>query len=111
LLACEFSVLADCAEVVGVLDGLVQHAIQQYPVSRHHAFAATRTAAGYELSENGRPMAPQADPQSAADALFWRMHDVALDAVAEFTKLHAGCATWRGRRLVVVGPRNPERRH
>jgi hypothetical protein len=36
--------------------------------------------------------------------LYGRMHELALEALPEFTKLHAGCATWHGKRLVVAGP-------
>jgi hypothetical protein len=104
LLACEFFVVADCDEFVTVLDGLVPHAIQRYPVSRRLGFEISRTGSGYHLSEDGRALDPREDARSAADAVFWRMHDVALEAVPQFTKLHAGCATWGARRLLVVGP-------
>ena len=36
--------------------------------------------------------------------LFWRMHELALAALPEFTRIHAGCATWGGRRFVAAGP-------
>lgn len=104
LLACDFSVVADCEEVLGVLDCLVQHAAQRYPVSRRHHFAASRTDEGYRLREDGRELDPRWDARSAAELLYGRMHELALAALPEFTKIHAGCANWRGNRLVVAGP-------
>lgn len=32
------------------------------------------------------------------------MQELGLEALPEFTKIHAGCATLDGKRLVVVGP-------
>jgi hypothetical protein len=32
------------------------------------------------------------------------MHELALEALSEFTKIHAGCASWQGKRLLVAGP-------
>jgi len=32
------------------------------------------------------------------------MHDLSLEALGEFTKIHGGCASWRGKRLIATGP-------
>lgn len=104
LLACEFSIASDCALVVSALDGFVQHATQHVAPSRSYTFEARRTGESYRLRADGNDMPPAPDAQSAAEALFWRMHDLALEAMADHTKLHAGCATIGGRRLLVVGP-------
>jgi hypothetical protein len=86
------------------LDHFVQRASQQYPVSRWHRFEVERTTDGYRLGENGRAPDVRRDARSTAEALFYRMQDLSLDALPEFTKIHAGCADWRGQRLVAVGP-------
>jgi hypothetical protein len=45
-----------------------------------------------------------ADALSAADAIYWRMYDFSLDAVSDYTRVHGGCATLHGERIVIVGP-------
>lgn len=82
----------------------MQHAVQHVRPARRYAFDARRAGEGYRLRQNGDEMPSAADAQAAAEALFWRMHDLALEAMADHTKLHAGCATIGGRRLLVVGP-------
>lgn len=69
-----------------------------------HTFEAWRINNSYRLREDGRELDPRSDARSAAEALFGRMHELALEALPEFTKIHAGCASWRGKRLVAAGP-------
>jgi hypothetical protein len=104
LLACDFFLVADCEEILSALDGMVQHASQQYPVSRRHRFEASWAGDGYRLREDGRELDSRGDARSAAHLLNVRMHELAIEALPEFTKIHAGCADWRGKRLVAVGP-------
>ena len=104
VLACDFSVAANCEEFLSELDGLVQHASQRHPVSRRYRFEVARTNDGYRLSEDGRDLEGRSDARSTAELLYVRMHELALDALPEFTKVHAGCADWSGKRVVVVGP-------
>ena len=104
LLACDFALTADTDDVLIALDRLVQHAVQRFPVSRVHRLAVRRTDDGYHLALDDHEFDRRADAPSAADGLFWRMHDLALAALPDFTKVHAGCATWNGQRLLVVGP-------
>ena len=59
---------------------------------------------GYRLRENAKDLDPRPDAPSAAGALYARMHELALDALPEFTRIHAGCASWHGKRLVAAGP-------
>src|SRR5262245_59411504 len=85
LLACDFFLIADCQELVNVLDRLVQHAGQTYPVARQHRFEARRRDDGYRVYEDGRELDAPADARSAAELLFWRMQELALAALSEFT--------------------------
>jgi hypothetical protein len=104
LLACEFDVVADSPEPLLHLDRLVSRAAQDYPVSRRHRLESRRAeGGGHRVREGGRPDSLQPDARSTARTLFWRMHAVALDALPEFTRIHAGCASWDGRRLVAAG--------
>ena len=106
LLACEFEVTADCEEPLRRLDRLVPRPTQCFPVSRRHRFEVRRIEGnGYRLEENGCQRGQQRDDVVTARTLFWRMHQLALEAVPEFTRIHAGCATWGGRRLLAAGPR------
>ena len=102
LLACEFTVVTDCATLERRLDGLVPHATQRFPVSRRHRLEVRRaTDGGYDVHENGRGATHEPDASAAARTLFWRMHELVLQAFPDCTVIHAGCAT-RGNRLFLA---------
>ena len=96
--------ISDCKRFIAALDNLVQHASQTYPVSRFHQFEAWRIDNGYRLREDAKELDSQLEPQRAASVISAHMNDLALAALPEFTKIHAGCANWRGKRLVAAGP-------
>src|SRR5262245_24528703 len=104
LLACRFDIRADCERLADALDHLLQRAHQRHPVSRCHRFDVRRSADGYRIEEDGLAQGIESTPQSACYVLTSRIHALALAALPEFTKVHAGCATWQGRRLLAVGP-------
>jgi hypothetical protein len=104
LLACEFEIATDCATLEHRLDSLVPHAAQSFPVSRRHCFDAHQTGdGGYQLEEDGRPLAREPDASVAARTLFWRMHELVLRALPDCTVIHAGCATRGERRFLAAG--------
>jgi hypothetical protein len=104
LLACEFEIATDCATLERRLDSLVPHAAQSFPVSRRHCFDAHQTGdGGYQLEEDGRPLAREPDASAAARTLFWRMHELVLQALPDCTVIHAGCATRGERRFLAAG--------
>ena len=96
--------VADCAEPLLRLDRLVPRPTQSFPVSRRHRLEARRAEeGGYHLHENGQPRGRHPDVVATARTLFWRMHELALEALPEYTRIHAGCASWGGRRFVAAG--------
>jgi hypothetical protein len=103
LLACDFRITCDCEELVGWLDRLCQRAEQHYPASEHHRFEVYRADGGYRIVEDGRDESWEPRPGAAGYVLFQRMHRTALAALGEFAKIHAGCASWKDRRFLVVG--------
>jgi hypothetical protein len=97
-------VSVDCERLAAWLAPMLQHAAQSYPVSRVHRLEARREPGGYRISEDGAPRGVEPTPEDAGYALTVRMHALALAALPDFTKIHAGCASWQGRRLLAVGP-------
>jgi hypothetical protein len=73
-------------------------------MSRQHRLAVRRDGATYRISEDGIERWEESDPLSAAYAVAARVHALALAAMPDFTKIHAGCASWEGRRFLAVGP-------
>lgn len=96
--------VSDCQEFLDAFDGRIQHASQNYAASRCHRLEVWRNAPGYSLKEDGQELEPRSDAESAAEAVFWRIHELSIAALPEFTKIHAGCASWRGKRFVMAGP-------
>lgn len=104
LLACEFHLTVDCEDLLAQLDGLVQHATQRCQVAHSHHFHVWREDSAYRIRENGSVRTVNASARLAAETLFWRMHELALSALPGFTRIHAGCGNWAGKRFLTVGP-------
>lgn len=97
-------VSVDCERVAEWLAPMLQQAEQDHPIARTHRFAVRRLPEGYAVEEDGAPPRMEATPEAAGYAVFSRMHALALAALPEFTKIHAGSARWQGRRVIAVGP-------
>lgn len=98
LLACEFQIVTDAEPLARWLDGVGPSAAQDHPVSRRHRFQVRHEAGGYRVREDGADRALRPSPEAAAALVEQRIHELAFAALADYTKVHAGCATWRGRR-------------
>lgn len=96
--------VSDCADVLRRLDHLMPRPAQPTLAARRHRLEAYRADGAYRLQEDGRPSGQEPDAAAAARVVFWRMHQLALDAMPDFSRVHAGCASWEGRRLVAAGP-------
>jgi GTPase SAR1 family protein len=55
------------------------------------------------MREDGADRDLRPSPEAAAALVEQRIHELAFAALADDTKVHAGSATWRDRRLLVVG--------
>jgi hypothetical protein len=104
LLACEFELVSDGADVMREIDRFVPRPIQPILAGRRHRLEARRADGAYRLRVDGRPSGQEPDAAAAARTLFWRMHELSLAALPEFSRMHAGCASWGGRRIVAAGP-------
>lgn len=103
MLACEFRLTVDCQRVLTHLDRLLPHAIQHYPVSRRHHLHVRGAPGGYRVGA-GDGTDFHRTPRAAAQNVLMRIHDLSLAALPEFTRIHAGCASRDGKRLLAVGP-------
>jgi hypothetical protein len=63
-----------------------------------------RQDGAYHIREDGRLWTAPVGAWALADTLVWRMQELALAALPEFTRVHAGCADWGGKRFLAVGP-------
>ena len=104
LLACRMHIAVDCEHLATRLAPTLQHAVQRYPVARVHRFDVRRQEGRYRIEEDGAERTVEPTLEAAGFALGRRIHELALAALPEFTKIHAGCASWQGRRLLAVGP-------
>jgi hypothetical protein len=103
LLSCEFHVSTNAEPVVRWLDGVRPSAVQDYPVSRRYRFEVRGEADGYRVIEEGEDHGVVGGLAEAGALVERRLHELAFGALADCTKIHAGCATWRNRRFLVVG--------
>jgi hypothetical protein len=103
VLACEFQVVTDAESVVRWLDARCTGATQHFPVSERYRIEVRGEAAGFRVTEDGREGTRQPSLEDAGAIVLQRIHELAFEALADYTKVHAGSATWRGQRLLVVG--------
>jgi hypothetical protein len=103
LLACQFRVSTDAEPVLRWLDTVRASAVQDHPVSRRHRFEVRREADGYRVREDDEDRGVIVSPEAAGALVERRLHELAFRALKDSTKVHAGCAMWRGRRFLVVG--------
>jgi hypothetical protein len=103
LLACEFRIAVDCERLAGWLDDTVSSAVQAHPVSRRYRLDVSRANGAYRIHEDGEARHVAPTTESAAEYIRRRLHHLSFAALTGYTKVHAGCATWAGRRLLAVG--------
>lgn len=104
LLACEFTVRLPCERTARWLEEAIPHARQEFPVSWRHRLEIAREVDGYRVCENGTRFDLESSPDAAGERLLARMHELAMAALADYTKIHAGYAALGTRRLLAAGP-------
>ena len=104
-LACEFRISSNDDAFVRRLDSLQASAIQDHPVTETHRFDVWFDGHAYRICEDNRAPDVHHDLEEAVARVDGRLHEIAFEAVADRTKLHAGSGTWNKRRFLVVGDR------
>lgn len=106
LLACEFEVCLDSPSLARWLDARLPDAEQDFPISVRSRLTARESGNQYEIRlDDGSPQRV-ADISDAGETVLALLNRRALTALGDFTKVHAGCGRWQGRRFLVVGPRH-----
>lgn len=105
LLVCEVELDVDCDRLERGLGWLAMNAQQSMAISRRHRLAARRRDDGYRIDCDGETLCLEPEPGGAAVRLSSLAHELALAALPEPTRVHAGCADGPGGRFLVVGER------
>lgn len=105
LVACAFELTTDSDDIAARMDDLVPSAEQAHPILERHAFTVRRDydSDAFLVSEDTRSPTRVSTSDEAIALLARRMHEIAMHALADRTKLHAGCASWDGWRFLLVG--------
>lgn len=86
------------------LDAEIPQPRQVFPVSRRYQLSVGREAEHYRIDFGDGTSQTASSPEGAGRLCLGRLHDLALAALADYTKVHAGDARWGQSRLLVVGP-------
>jgi hypothetical protein len=105
LLACEFELATDSEVVAGCLSALRPSAVQECPILQHHRLHIRSAGDRFDASEDGVFAATLSTIDETVSYVERRLHELALGPLSDWTKLHAGCGVWNGRRFLVVGDR------
>jgi hypothetical protein len=103
LLSCEFHLSTTVEQFVTKLDSRRPTAIQEVPIVHRHRFSVRLEVRRYLIDEDEKAPASVRGIDRAVEFVEGRFHELAFAALADRTKLHAGCATWFGRRFLVIG--------
>ena len=104
VLSSEFSVAVDAEDVARVLDALPFRAVQEGAATRCHRLEVVREGEGYRIREDGHVREHVPDVDAVSRSVQERVHALALAALDGHARLHAGCATFRGRGALFAGP-------
>jgi hypothetical protein len=102
-LSSEFRITVDGEDVARALDALPFHATQDGGATRRHRLEVVREAGGYRIREDGRAGEHVPDPAAVGRSVQERIHALGLAGLDGHAKLHAGCATFRGRGVLFAG--------
>ncbi|MGE0448803.1 MAG: hypothetical protein AB7Q29_04395 [Vicinamibacterales bacterium] len=105
LVACAFQLTTDSGAIAARLDDMVARARQEHPILHRHQFSVRRRGGALVVSEDAAVDTVASDDEAAVQLVDRRMHELAMAALADRTKLHAGCGVWHDRRFLVVGRR------
>jgi hypothetical protein len=86
------------------LDEAIPRPRQDFPVSLRYRFEVVQEAGGHRVWENGADVGVESSPDAVGGRLLARVHELAMAALSEYTKVHAGYAALGGRRIMAVGP-------
>ena len=103
ILSCDFVVTVDDDDVARALEVLPFHVSQGVEPSRRHRIEVAKDRHGYRIREDGKSGEHASDASAAAQRVQERINALALLALDSHAKVHAGCATWQGRGLLVAG--------
>lgn len=103
VLASEFRITVDGEDVARALDTLPFRAAQDGWPTRLHRLEVRREGAGYRIREDGQAREHVPDADAVGRSVHERVHTLALAALDGHAKLHAGCATFRGRGVLFAG--------
>lgn len=100
----QVEIAADDPGVRAALAYLAQDAVHAEPPKTHLAYAVVPLReGGFVIFENGREIARGLDAVGAMHLIYRVAHGVVLGALPPHLRLHAGCATLAGRRVLFVG--------
>lgn len=105
LLACEIELDVDCDRLERGLGWVATHALQSEQILRRHRLTVRRRDEAYWIECDGEPMGREPGPGEAAVRLSRLAHELALAALPDATRLHAGCVDSPSGRFLVVGER------
>jgi len=98
-------VRVDSAPLARWLDARLPDADQDFPVSVRSRVAIREIGDDYEIQVDDAAPHRVAGLDNAGETVLALLNRGALGALRGFTKIHAGCGRWHGRRFLLVGPR------
>ncbi len=105
LLACEIELDVDCDRLERGLGWMAANALQSMEITRRHRLTVRRRDEGYAIDCDGEAVSWEAEPGQAAVRLSSLAHELALAALPDPTRVHAGCVDSPAGRFLVVGER------
>ena len=103
MLTCAIDIAVDDPEVIAALRYLVQQAEQAVEPQARVRYDVTGGPEGFRILEDGVLIGIEARPHDVMYVIYNRAHEAAYRTLPAHARIHAGCATVAGRRVVLVG--------
>jgi hypothetical protein len=103
LLTCGVEIAVDDPAVRAALRYLVQDVAQDVRPHAGVRYEVLGRPGGFSVLEDGTEVGPCADADAVMHLIYHRAHEVAHRSLPPHVRVHAGCATIAGRRVVFVG--------
>lgn len=103
LLTCQVSIATDSTAVRTALRYLAQDAVQGISPTRHVRYQVAELDGRFHVLKDGAEITTVTRPDRVMRILYTSAHDVSHRSLPPHMRIHAGCATINGRRVLIVG--------
>jgi hypothetical protein len=103
MLTCRIEIATDDPAVVTALNYLIQDAVQEIEPHTLIRYDVTGLSGAFHIAENGVEIGTAETPHGVMELIYHHAHEAAYRTLPPHARIHAGCVTIAGKRVLLVG--------